>query len=107
MEHLVSTSLGMVGRRSVYEYMSESERACLNAIGVIEEKAGCHPMLTKAQTLIQQARDLIADHVEEKFYDPFLRDQEKHRIDHWLSAALDDPLVCKEFKADIEAYFHE
>jgi len=32
-------------------------------------------------------------------------DHPSHKIGTWLSAALDDPLVCEEMKADIRAWF--
>lgn len=51
-----------------------------------------------------------AEELMHKIYDDFEMQQKAnnkadYKIGAWVSAALDDPNVCAEFKADIEFWF--
>jgi hypothetical protein len=54
-----------IPRRRRMDRMTSAEKACLNAISEIEQ-AGCHPKLTAAQLLIEQAQNLVADFVDSR-----------------------------------------
>ena len=61
-------------RNKTYEW-TEAEKACGAAVTCIENTMGAHPMLTKAQNLIKQAQDMVADYVDGDRYDPFQEGQ--------------------------------
>lgn len=52
-----------IGRRSRIDLYTPAELAIRNAVLAVEE-AGCHPFLTDAVVLLQQAKDKVADFVE-------------------------------------------
>lgn len=54
-----------VPRRRRMDRMTPSELACLDAIGKIES-LGCDERLTRAQILISQAQELVADFVDSR-----------------------------------------
>jgi hypothetical protein len=54
-----------IPRRRHTDRMMPAELACLCAIRAIE-KLGCDDRLTRAQILIQQAQELVADYVDSR-----------------------------------------
>jgi len=52
-----------IPRRCRIDLMTPGELAIRNAVLVVEQ-AGCHPLLTDAVVLLQQAKEKVADFVE-------------------------------------------
>jgi hypothetical protein len=55
---------GAAPRRCYIDKMTSEEKTLLDAIGMLEELPA-HPLLSEAQTLVQQARDKVADYVDQ------------------------------------------